>query len=174
MQLCPRVKHTGVGWGASNTHLVPRSCFEGRKLRPREGTRLAQGPSGPVLRLLILDPDSLLLKNSGSGGSAPEEKPPCSVAWSWGSTLDLRGALLLDLRNVCTADIDETRDESKLGSWSSHLLPSPLCPMHSGTIHVTVACLSSHPPQSIPGKACHHSCFIENSGQGGRRGCWLL
>lgn len=114
-----------MGWGASNTHLVPRSCSEGRKLRPREGTRLDHGPLGPVLRLLILDPDSLLLKNSGSGGSAPEEKPPRSVAWSWGSTRDLRGALLLDLRNICTADIDETRDGSKLGSWSSHRLPSP-------------------------------------------------
>lgn len=114
-----------MGWGASNTHLVPRSCSEGRKRRPREGTRLAQSPLGPVLRLLILDPDSLLLKNSGSGGLAPEEKPPRSVAWSWGSTRDLRGALLLDLRNICIADIDETRDGSKLGSWSSHLLPSP-------------------------------------------------
>ena len=162
-----------MGWGASTTHLVPRSCFEGRKLRPREGTRLAQGPSGPVLRLLILDPDSLLLKNSGSGGSAPEEKPPRSVAWSWGSTLDLRGALLLDLRNVCTADIDETRDASKLGSWSSHLLPSPAL-SYAFWDHPRVACLSSHPPQSIPVKACHHSCFIENSGQRGRRGCWLL
>lgn len=106
--------------------MVPGSCSEGRKLRPREGKpKLAQGPSAPVLRLLILDPDSLLLKNSGSSGSAPEEKPPHSVAWSWGSTLDLRGALLLDLRNICTADTDEMRDESKLGSWSSRLLPSP-------------------------------------------------
>lgn len=41
-------------------------------------------------------------------------------------------------------------------------------PMRLFTTHMMAACsgsLSSHSPPSIPSEACHHSHFIENSGQ---------